>query len=99
MTRPFDAPNAGTPAAVQALAVQTPACFRSRDAWVLYLREVWRSVLDDAPARKRMERGQVPDYCADCVVSHQVAMQIAGRCKPPEGAETPRVRARAGVQA
>lgn len=99
MTRPFDAQNAALPAAVTALAEQTPACFRRRDDWVLYLREVWRSALDDGPARRRIERGQLPDYCADCALSHQVAMQIAGRCKPPEGAETPRVRARAGVQA
>lgn len=81
MSRPFNTPNEELPACVQKLAEQVPACF-DRVIWVSWLQSSWSSVLNDTVARKQMERGRVPDYCAECTCGHQDRMREQGRCFP-----------------
>ena len=94
MPRTFDSPNNTYPASLEVVAAgPVPICFQHRDQWRTYLREVWRSQIDDKPARMALSRGAVPDYCSDCTADHQARMRTAGRCRPPPEARTPEAKA------
>jgi hypothetical protein len=84
--RRFDSSNKGAPQAVEQMAASVPACF---DAvmWRLWLQEFWRSVLNLPDQRRAFERGQVPDYCAECTKAHRASRTAQGRCNPPAGAQ------------
>jgi hypothetical protein len=84
--RRFDTGNKGAPAIVDRMASKVPACFDAR-MWRLWLQEFWRSVLNAPDQRRAFERGQVPDYCAECTREHRAARLAQGRCHPPAGAE------------
>jgi hypothetical protein len=75
-------PNSTPPAWAQALADRPPACF-TPDGWRTWLAGLVRQVVARKTARKALERGGVPHYCADCLPEHRAAMQAAGRCHPP----------------
>lgn len=79
--RSFDARNKQLPAAVEAMASDPPACFDSK-IWRLFLVECYRGALNAPGERARMDRGQRPDYCADCARAHREQMLKEGRCKP-----------------
>lgn len=80
--RRFDTGNKADPQAVEQLAAQVPACFDAR-IWRLWLQEYWRSVLNRPDLRRAFERGQTPDYCAECTAAHRAKREAQGRCHPP----------------
>lgn len=75
-------PNTTPPAWAQALAEKPPACFTA-DGWRAWIAALVRQVVARKSARKALERGGTPHYCADCTAEHRTAMQAAGRCHPP----------------
>lgn len=85
--RHFDRPNTEPPECVLEMAARVPPCF-DRHGWAGYLIVFWRSVLNDAPARARLHRGELPPYCEDCLPEYEARMRAAGRCtRPPEQLE------------
>lgn len=86
--RQFNAVNKSVPACVERMAEKVPACF-TRPTWRLYLLDHYRGTLNDPAARARMNRDEVPDYCADCSLAYAHDMRASMRCRPPVGAETP----------
>ena len=80
---------------IKANAPAAPACFESRDSWVLWLHEGEASgqikvLKRDAQRRKLPEFRSDINYCQDCNVLHRNRMMRAGRCHPPESIPTTR---------
>lgn len=86
--RQFNATNKVVPACVVAMAENPPACFEA-PVWRIYLHDHYRGTLNDPAARARLNRLEVPDYCEDCTVGYQAAMQACGKCRPPAAAAAP----------
>lgn len=86
--RSFAVHNKQLPACIEQMSETVPKCFDAR-VWKLYLREAWREVLNRPAELAKLERGQVPDYCADCSTAYREQMAAAGNCHPPSGAEVP----------
>ena len=84
--RIFDARNVKRPECIERMAQDKPACFSSTATWTMYLDEVYRGSLQDSAARRALERGVTPDYCADCNSAFRTRMYVEGRCAPPAGA-------------
>lgn len=60
---------------------ESPPCFEG-DLWSGYLLAVRAEAATDDALRRRLERGGLPRYCADCKAEHQAAMELQGRCFP-----------------
>lgn len=86
--RQFNATNKTVPECVERMAAKPPACFE-RGTWRMYLLDCYRGTLNDAAARARLNRDEVPDFCSDCTLAHAEAMRGSMRCRPPVGAATP----------
>jgi hypothetical protein len=86
--RQFNAPNKAVPACVERMAAKPPACF-TQPTWRLYLLDCYRGTLNDAAARARLNRDELPPYCEDCSREHAETMRAQMRCRPPVGALTP----------
>ncbi len=86
--RQFSRYNADAPQCVQRMGESPPACF-DKAQWVLYLREAYKQTLNRPAARKKFERGSLPDYCCDCTAEHRAEMHSSARCFPPSGCEPP----------
>ena len=73
-------------AALVALAVEPPkdaGAFAARRELrgVARSPKVWLDAIDKALA-KRLERGSMVDFCADCTMAHRAAMQARSLCNP-----------------
>lgn len=86
--RRFDSPNKAVPACVERMAATPPACFE-KAVWRMYLLDHYRGTLNDAAARARLNRDEVPDFCDDCTAGYRASMQAAGRCNPPSPSPDP----------
>lgn len=88
MSRTFDSDNTAQPAGMALLVANVPACF-DRESWQSYLTECWRATRDEAGERRRLERGEAPDFCRDCLAEHRARRLAENRCNPPAGATPP----------
>lgn len=63
---------------------EVPACFTDQ-TWALFLSGVRDEAMGDKAMRRRLERGWLPRYCADCTPEHRAAMALLGKCEPLDG--------------
>ncbi len=83
---------------IKANAPAAPACFESRDSWVLWLHEGEASgqvkvLKRDEQRRKVLEFRDDINFCRDCDVLHRNRMRLANKCHPPERVQGTRQRA------
>ena len=84
MAAPRDINTVAPPAWLVVLLEEQPPCFTAA-SWRTYLAGVRDDAISDQAIRKRMMRGAMPAYCAECTAAHRKAMQAEGRCEPLPG--------------
>lgn len=82
----WNSPNNNWPTWAVVLLDERPACF-SDESWAEYLTAVHGVAMADPALRKRLERGGMPEYCADCTQAHRQAMERDSSCWPLKGFE------------
>lgn len=80
MASRFHRPNVEPPAWMQVLLQRQPECFDASQ-WRLYLGGVRDQAMGDRTLRKDLERGGMPDFCADCTPERRRAMVRENRCQ------------------
>lgn len=76
------APNQSPTIWLQPVLSARPTCFTVRE-WSEYVDGVRRLAAIDKALAKRLERGGMVDFCADCTMAHRAAMQAKALCNPP----------------
>lgn len=76
------APNHSPTIWLETVLSAKPTCFTARQ-WGEYVDGVRLTAAHDKALAKRLERGGMVDFCADCTLTHRADMQAKGLCNPP----------------